>query len=208
MQTRLIIARHGNTFDAGEIVRRVGGRTDMPLSNSGKEQARKLGLHLEKMGWLPTQIFCSELQRTQQTAALALEAAGYDHIIQTRAIFNELDYGIDENQPESAVIARLGQAALDDWEKNTIVPSGWNVYPAAVIGAWRDFADEIIKHYRGQTLLIVTSNGVARFAPHITNDFTSFLSAHKPKLATGALGLMLHTPVTGWGVKHWNQRPE
>jgi 2,3-bisphosphoglycerate-dependent phosphoglycerate mutase len=208
MQTRLIIARHGNTFEAGEIVRRVGGHTDIPLSNSGKEQAKKLGLYLKKMGWLPDQIFCSELLRTQQTAALALAAAHFDRPIQTRTLFNELDYGIDENQPESTVIARLGQTALDDWEKNTIVPSGWNIHPASIIAAWKNFAAEIIEHYSGQTILIVTSNGVARFAPHITDNFASFLSDHKPKLATGAFGIMLHTPVTGWAVKRWNQRPE
>jgi transcriptional regulator GlxA family with amidase domain len=30
--TTLIIARHGNTFEDGETPRRVGARTDLPLS--------------------------------------------------------------------------------------------------------------------------------------------------------------------------------
>ncbi|HAO37083.1 MAG TPA: histidine phosphatase family protein, partial [Hyphomonas sp.] len=36
---RLIIVRHGNTFDKGDTVTRVGGRTDLPLSASGLAQA-------------------------------------------------------------------------------------------------------------------------------------------------------------------------
>ena len=38
--TRLIIARHGNTFDAGDIPTRVGRRTDLPLVASGEAQAK------------------------------------------------------------------------------------------------------------------------------------------------------------------------
>ena len=32
---RVIICRHGNTFDKGDLVRRVGARTDLALSKSG-----------------------------------------------------------------------------------------------------------------------------------------------------------------------------
>ncbi|MFZ4686424.1 MAG: histidine phosphatase family protein [Hyphomonadaceae bacterium] len=39
MQTRIFIVRHGNTFDKGDVVTRVGGRTDLPLSTSGSAQA-------------------------------------------------------------------------------------------------------------------------------------------------------------------------
>ncbi|MEL6754250.1 MAG: histidine phosphatase family protein, partial [Pseudomonadota bacterium] len=44
MQT-LYIVRHGNTFDTGDTVLRVGGRTDLPLSTSGEMQATALGIH-------------------------------------------------------------------------------------------------------------------------------------------------------------------
>ena len=42
---RLFVVRHGNTFDTGDVVTRVGGRTDLPLSKSGKAQAEKLAAH-------------------------------------------------------------------------------------------------------------------------------------------------------------------
>ncbi len=43
--TRLVIVRHGNTFEAGETPRRIGARTDLPLTAAGLEQAEALGRH-------------------------------------------------------------------------------------------------------------------------------------------------------------------
>ena len=41
--TDIYIVRHGNTFDKGDVVTRVGARTDLPLSRSGFAQAEALG---------------------------------------------------------------------------------------------------------------------------------------------------------------------
>ena len=43
--TTLIIARHGNTFDKGDIPTRVGARTDLPLVEKGRAQAKALVAH-------------------------------------------------------------------------------------------------------------------------------------------------------------------
>ena len=37
--TSILICRHCNTFDKGDIIRRVGARTHLPLSLSGRAQA-------------------------------------------------------------------------------------------------------------------------------------------------------------------------
>ncbi len=42
---RLIILRHGNTFDTGDIPTRVGAHTDLSLSVSGRMQADALAAH-------------------------------------------------------------------------------------------------------------------------------------------------------------------
>ena len=75
MKTTLIVARHGNTFSPGDVVTRVGARTDMPLSTSGLEQGWKLGLYLRDNDLLPDVVFTSALQRTQQTAEQIFAAA-------------------------------------------------------------------------------------------------------------------------------------
>lgn len=208
MTTQLIIARHGNTFDTGDIIRRVGVGTDIPLSSSGRQQAECLGLYLKEQNLLPSKVFCSQLQRTRQTAQLALQQAKHSATIEPLAMFNEIDYGVDENQSEEKVVARLGKEALQKWDQEAIVPHGWNVDPNKIIYDWQQFAEDIEKNYCGQVILVVTSNGIARFAPHLIQDFASFQQKYNIKMSTGALSLLckeIHE--TPWHVLQWNYRP-
>ncbi|WP_242604803.1 phosphoglycerate mutase family protein [Fluoribacter gormanii] len=126
MSTRLLVARHGNTFAPGDIIRRVG-TTDLPLVDSGLNQGRMLGNYLKNNELIPDVIFTSKLKRAIQTAEQAQSTMGTNLPIKTLAIFNEIDYGPDENQPEEDVVARLGKEAINAWETHAIVPEGWNV---------------------------------------------------------------------------------
>ena len=69
---RIIVCRHGNTFDKGDTVTRVGGRTDLPLSTSGTAQAEALSRHFTDTAFRAA--YCSPLQRTRETAAAILSA--------------------------------------------------------------------------------------------------------------------------------------
>ncbi|MFN3827012.1 MAG: histidine phosphatase family protein [Micavibrio sp.] len=204
--TRLIIARHGNTFNAGETPRRVGARTDIPLTTTGQEQARKLGQHLKEAGLIPSQAFSSQQQRTRQTASLALEAMGLSLDATPLASLNELDYGPDENKTEDDVIARLGAQALKDWDEKAVVPRGWLVDPVAQIASWQELARQLESDHHGETILIVTSNGTARFAPYITGNYDEFCRNFPIKLATGSYGLINNTD-GHWQVESWNIKP-
>jgi len=73
--TTLLIARHGNTFGPNETVTYVGGRTDLPLVESGKEQAKAIGRYLKDGRLIPDVIYSSALQRTQDTAKIAVKAS-------------------------------------------------------------------------------------------------------------------------------------
>lgn len=205
--TTLIIARHGNTFGPNDTPTRVGGRTDLPLVESGHEQARKLGSYLKENKLIPDVVYSSQLQRTIETAKIAIKESGVTNPVFPLKIFNEIDYGPDENKVEADVIARIGQPAINDWNNHAIVPDGWDVDPQQIIKSWHDFADQISAHDDGETVLVVTSNGIARFAPHITNDFETFKSSFPLKLSTGALGILKHSRETGWLVTGWNIKP-
>ncbi|MFI4963584.1 MAG: histidine phosphatase family protein, partial [Legionellales bacterium] len=109
--TRLLIARHGNTFGSGDTVRRVG-TTDLPLVESGLEQGRKLGAYLKQNNLTPDSIFTSTLKRAIQTAEQVQSVMHTNVPIEALSIFNEIDYGPDENQPENRVIERIGIDAL------------------------------------------------------------------------------------------------
>lgn len=203
MATRLIIARHGNTFDPGDVIRRVGARTDLPLSSSGQAQAAKLGAHLRSAQLLPDTLYVSTLKRTQQTAKLAMQAANHVLMPEISERFDEIDYGPDEGQPEDAVIARLGKQALQSWDGDGVVPDGWQVDPAALGRMWHDFAASLLRDQAGITTMVVTSNGIARFAPLIAGPMTEFKARYVPKLGTAAYGVLNHDG-SAWRIENWN----
>jgi probable phosphoglycerate mutase len=201
--TILIIARHGNTFESGETPRRVGARTDMNLTAKGLEQGKNLGTHLKTQNLLPIAIFTSHLKRTIQTAQEIMKAAELPLTPQASDIFNEIDYGPDENKTEDEVIARIGGAAIKAWEEHATLPDGWSPDANTIIENWKKFAQQISKDHPNDIILVVTSNGIARFALNLPDSRQNV----DLKLATGAYGILEHTPETGWTVKGWNIRP-
>lgn len=208
MTIKLIIARHGNTFAAGDVVTRVGV-TDLPLVDSGLQQGRKLGHYLKQHQLVPDVIFTSQLLRTQQTAEQAQAVMQTQLPLQALSIFNEINYGPDENQPEEKVVARIGKEAINAWEKQAIVPTGWDINPDTIIQNWLTFSDLLRKEYDNKTILAVTSNGIARFAPYLTGDFEDFSTKHQIKISTGALCLFEITPPAEyWNCIAWNIKPD
>ena len=203
--TVLIIARHGNTFNADDTPTRVGARTDLPLVEKGFEQAKKIGQWLKQNNYIPEVTYSSELQRTKQTAETALKEIQYSQPVFALQIFNEIDYGPDENQTEDKVIARIGEKAIKDWDDKAIVPDGWEFDPQACIDNWKNFASHIVEDEQ-EVILVVTSNGIARFAPRLAGNFEEFANNNKIKLSTGALGI-LEFKNGSWTVKNWNIKP-
>ncbi len=207
MRTRLLIARHGNTFGSGDVVKRVG-TTDLPLVESGLKQGAMLGAYLKQNDLIPDVIFTSKLKRTVQTAEQAQRSMQTNLPTETLSIFNEIDYGPDENQPEEQVIARVGVEALRAWENIARVPAGWKVDPLELINHWQDFSDRLLRDYAGKTILVVTSNGIARFAPYLTGDFAAFSARYDIKISTGALCVFENSlPAKVWGCLKWNVKP-
>lgn len=204
--TTLIIARHGNTFEEKEPPRRIGRRTDLPLTKQGIGQARAIGRYLSDSEILPVAAFSGSLQRTRDTAIQALVQAGHMVDVQPENLFDEVDYGPDENKTDAEIIARVGAKALKDWDEKATVPPGWNVDTPAIIQGWLDFAARMVQEYEGMRVLAVTSNGIARFAPYLTGNFEEFTKKHSLKIATGSLCRLDHDG-KGWKVVNWNIRP-
>ncbi|MGB4056621.1 MAG: histidine phosphatase family protein [Alphaproteobacteria bacterium] len=204
--TTLIIARHGNTFEAGDTPRRVGARTDIPLVDSGREQARAIGRYLKNNRLIPDVVYASELQRTQETAQIAIAESGVSNPVYTLDIFNEIDYGPDENKTAAEVTLRIGAQAIKDWDQKCIVPPDWNVDTDAIIKNWLDFADHIRQHEDNETVMVVTSNGIARFAIHLAPNVMEFKKNNAIKLSTGAIAILKHIG-DEWVIHEWNIKP-
>ena len=205
--TRLLVARHGNTFEPGDVVKRIG-TTDLSLVNSGLLQGQKLGAYLKQKNLIPDVIFTAKLKRAIQTAE-QVQSAMQTHLrIEALSIFNEIDYGPDENQPEEKVIARVGTEALKAWEAKAKAPNGWKVDPVEIIKNWQDFSVRLWQNFVGKTILVVTSNGIARFAPYLTGDFMDFAKQHDIKISTGSLCIFdKNSSSEGWNCLQWNVKP-
>lgn len=199
MSALLYIVRHGNTFEKGDVVTRVGGRTDLPLSPSGEAQAQKLAQQFVAEGVAFVTARSGPLKRTRRTAQAILAAQSAAPELTTDLFLREIDYGPDENRPEDDVIARIGKPALEAWERDSIPPPGWRVDPAAIIGNWQ----ELFWDLRNQpgNHLVVTSNGIARFALAAAGN-----TRPDAKLATGAYGVVELKGDEAL-ILEWNRRP-
>ena len=199
-----IIVRHGNTFAAGETPRRIGARTDLPLTDKGIAQAHALGTHFAAMGWRFTRVLTSPLVRTCETAGLILEHWADAAAPESCDWLREIDHGPDENQSEDAVLARIGREALRAWDERAQPPPDWIVDAEPRQAAWRDlFAGE----QTGPTLL-VTSNGAARFALLSDSALVKTLpDLPNLKLPTGGYGVIRRGQSGAFEVPVWGKRP-
>jgi probable phosphoglycerate mutase len=198
MSRRVFIVRHGNTFGPGEVPRRIGAGTDLPLVDSGRVQADRLGAHFAARGLAVSGLYSSPLLRARETA----ERIGADlrHAPDgTLPWLNEIDHGPDEGLAEEAMIARIGIEAIERWDRQGIAPPDWTVDAEARIAAWQAFFCKV----SGGDHLLVTSNGAARFALLALGASTDGL-----KLRTGAYGELVIGPDGAITLTGWDIRPE
>ena len=207
MTTRIIIARHGNTFTKEQTPLRVGAKTDLPLVET--ERGTNIGKYLKMMTMYPAVVFAAPLKRTTETARLAIAAMDKDMPLVADGRFTEIDYGPDEAKTEDEVVARIGQKALDDWNAQAIVPQGWNVSVDGIIKAWKDFAKQVEKEYHDKTVMVVSSNGIIRFAPYLTGNFKKFAENFDIKVGTGGVCILEKNDEDKyWVVKEWGVKPK
>jgi len=223
MKTILIVARHGNTFDKGDVILRVGARTDLPLTLEGRNQGKRLAERLRERGLTPSRVFVAPLRRTQETGQEIADAFALDSALIVEPFLTEFDYGEDDGKSEKDVATRLGRCeadagegdanedfeslgkiALKRWDSERRTPRGWSFLSSRVktlLCDWRAFADNLARNYQDETVVAVTSNGIARFALDVLPE-----GAQKPeqcKLSTGAFAVFEYDGVR-WTLKEWN----
>ena len=109
--TRLVIARHGET--EWSKASRHTGRTDIPLTDAGREGARRLGVALAGRAF--SRVLTSPLSRATETARLA----GFDTGVVVDPDLREWDYGVYEGR-------RRVDIAADD--------PGWTIWSRPIPG--------------------------------------------------------------------------
>ena len=89
---RLILARHGNTFEMGQTPIQVGARTDLPLTQQGRDQAEQIANFLHRQGIKPAAIFAGALKRQTESAQIIGKQLGIQIELNQEAL-TEIDYG-------------------------------------------------------------------------------------------------------------------
>ena len=112
MMGRVWLIRHGETQWSRDLLHT--GRTDIPLTALGEDQARTAGQKLA--GITPSLVLCSPLARCRHTAQLAgLQPDAYtDDLL-------EWDYGAWEGRTTKEIRAELGDPSWSIWQ-NPIPP--------------------------------------------------------------------------------------
>lgn len=94
----LYYIRHGESH--WNVQKRMAGVSETPLTENGRQQAQKAGLHAKQKGLQFDLIVSSPLSRALETAQIVAAAVGYpkDKIIQS-ALLLEQDFGAGEGSP-------------------------------------------------------------------------------------------------------------
>lgn len=153
--TDIILIRHGETAWNREL--RFQGHADVPLNDTGHEQARRIGLRLASET-ATQQLISSDLMRAQQTAAPAAQQLSLP--VGTRAALREQFFGIAEGMRSDEIQDRHPRA-WEEWlefREDHAMPEGETAreFHARIVAALGALATE----YKGQYLIVVTHGGV------------------------------------------------
>lgn len=119
MHAELIIMRHGESTWTRKEVNRFAGWVDVPLTERGRDQARKAGGLIAGAGLSPDLVFTSLLKRSIVTADLVLDVLDRSWIpVQRTWRFNERHYGAFQGQTRPAMLARYGQDLFSTYRRS------------------------------------------------------------------------------------------
>ncbi len=154
--TRIFLIRHGATVLTAED--RFAGATDVPLSDEGREQARRLALRLagESIG----AVYASPLGRTVETASILAEPHQLEP--QKRDGLREISHGRWEQMTRVEVEATFPDEAAD-WEKDPYTFAPLNGESGlAVTARALPVLIEIVRTHPGENVLVVSHKATIR----------------------------------------------
>jgi len=143
----LYLVRHGETD--WNRARRIQGSTDIPLNETGREQARAAGLLLARRQW--DAVYASPLSRAFETASIIAREVGADTPVAVEALV-ERHYGEAEGLEDTELNRRFpGESPVPGRETRTAVVE--RVLPALI---------DLAEQHAEQSIIVVSHGGVIR----------------------------------------------
>jgi probable phosphoglycerate mutase len=156
--SHLCLVRHGET--AWNAEGRVQGQTDVPLSATGRAQARAVGAALA--GERFAALYASDLERVRQTAAPAAAALGLE--VRLDARLRERHYGRFETLTYEEARARLPEDFARFKAKELDYDFGSGESLARFNARALECLAEIAARHAGAAVLVFTHGGVLEMA--------------------------------------------
>ncbi len=166
--TTLFLIRHGET----EWNRngRWQGHADIPLSDEGRDQAKRLAQRLVAEGQQFDQIYASDLGRAFETASIIAGAFGLP--VHPLIELREIHIGTWSGLTSTEIRTRFP----DEWalfEAKRDFPRGTHGETMADFrGRAARVVVDLVRKHPGERLLIVTHGGVVRAMLHYVSSFT------------------------------------
>lgn len=205
--TRLILVRHGNTFGPKDKVVWAGARTDLPLVETGHQQAEQLGQTLARINYKADAIITGPLIRTRQHADIIAKHIKFSGKITVSDALREIDYGTWEALSTAEIHALDGEAELTAWDKNAIWPEspGWTPPKQTIETATRALLAKLANLPAGKNkALLATSNGILRFFALACSNRPA---PDQLKVRTGHYCQLIYKH-NHWQQLSWNQPPD
>ena len=156
MSTRIFLVRHGATVLTAED--RFAGATDVPLSEDGREQVRRLAARLSDDGI--TAVYASPLGRTVETASILAEPHGLR--VETRDGLREISHGHWMQFTRGEVEKRFPEeVAAWDEDPFTFAPLGGES-GLAVTARALPVLMEIVRAHSSANVLVVSHKATIR----------------------------------------------
>jgi len=154
--TRVFLVRHGSTILTAED--RFAGSIDVPLSDEGREQVRRLAgrLAAEKI----SAVYASPLGRTMETASILAQSHGLP--VQPVSGLREISHGRWEEMTRKEVEEKFPEEA-EEWGRDpfTFAPEGGESGLAVTARALPALM-EIIRSHLGGSVLVVSHKATIR----------------------------------------------
>jgi 2,3-bisphosphoglycerate-dependent phosphoglycerate mutase len=169
----LILVRHGQS--QWNLENRFTGETDVPLTDTGREEARIAGLKVK--GIVLNKAFTSVLERAKETLQIILTVVGQTNIpIVFNKALDERNYGTLQGLNKTETAAKYGEQQVAIWRRSYDVqpPGGESL---------KDTAARVIPYYQkeiepflkaGENIIISAHGNSLRslmmFLEHIPED--------------------------------------
>ncbi|HEY8517516.1 MAG TPA: 2,3-bisphosphoglycerate-dependent phosphoglycerate mutase [Candidatus Binatia bacterium] len=159
----LVLLRHGES--QWNLENRFTGWVDVPLTDRGREEARRAGQRLRESGIRFDRAFTSMLSRAQETLDIVLEELGQKDLpVERDQALNERHYGDLQGLNKAETAKKFGDEQVHIWRRSyDVAPPGGESLKDTAARTLPYFEQHVVPALRkGETVLIAAHGNSLR----------------------------------------------